>query len=416
VGGKMFYKLITTIQNNIIYCALICDKNKLIEIHPISDNIINNDNNISNSFKKSYVGNIYIGKVVRVVKGINAAFVDIGLEQNAYLSLNDVSNIYYTNGKDKKAKLVQGDEIIVQVTKDAHKTKGPKLTTDFSITGRFSVLTTNKCFLGISSKIIDKKERKRLKDIFIKNINSEYGFIARTNASEISNDEINNEINELISTYNKIVSSSSYRTVKQCIYNQPHKYITLLRDLFSQDINEYVYDNEILFNEAKLYIENYMPEQLHKVRLYTDKSYNLYNLYGLASKVNKALNEKIWLKSGASIVIQPTEALVSIDVNTEKFQGKKNIEETIFKTNVEAAHEIARQIRLRNLSGIIIIDFIDMKDNDNKLKLMDEIKELLSKDRIKTNLIDMTPLGLVEITRKKTDRTLHEKMKFLKED
>lgn len=400
----MSYKLVTTKENNIIYCALLCEKNKLVELYPI---------NYSNNAIKSYVGNIYIGKVVSVVKGINAAFIDIGLEDNAYLPLNEVSTIIYTNNKDKKAPIVQGDELIVQVTKDAHKTKGPRITTDISIAGRHCVLTKNKCFLGISSKITDETERRRLKKIFNSYITKEYGFIARTNAKEISDNEITVEIEGLINTYKNIISKSSYRTSKQCIYTQPKKYITILRDLFSPDIVEYIYDDEIIYNEVKQYLESNIQSELSKLRLYTDESINLFNLYGFSSKIDKALQEKVWLKSGASVIIQSTEALVAIDVNTEKFKGKKNIEETIFRTNIEAAHEITRQIRLRNLSGIIIIDFIDMLEQDNKDKLMEELEILLNKDRIKTSLIDMTPLGLVEITRKKTDRTLNEKLKVL---
>ncbi len=382
-------------QQNLL--VLMDQDDKLLEIHFFSDN------------QSNWIGNIYIGKVVNVLKGMNAAFVNIGMDKNAYLPIENSSKILFTNQKKGK-KLTQGDEIVVQVIKERTKTKGPVVSTSMSLTGKYVVLTANKNFIGISNKITKKEERKRLKEIIQPFVCKNYGFIIRTNCLNVEQSVLINEINLLISDYYKIKKDAAFRTCYQKVYGQGNPIIHKLKDFYDNKLGKIITDNEHLYREIK----NYFPisEGIHnKVKLYHDPKMPLINLYGIKSKIKKALNEKVWLKSGGYLIIQPTEALISIDVNTGKYLGKKNFEQTIFNINMEAAKEIAKQLRLRNLSGIIIVDFIDMKDKAHKVKLLQYFQRHLSKDRIKTCLEGMTRLGLVELTRKRVNKPLYEKAK-----
>lgn len=397
----MAFKLIITKDkknNNRLYSALINEKKKLVEL------------NVCSIHEEELIGKIYIGKVINVIKGMNAAFINIGLEKNAYMSLDKLSNVIFTNNK-KSGKITQGDEVVVQVIKEPHGSKGAVVSPDISLTGRFLVLTKNKNFVGISNKIIADEERDRLKNIVEKYVTEHYGFIIRTNANYIEEHLIVSEIEELIQTYNTIISTAEYRTCYTQLYGGISPIIKIIRDMYDINVEEYIIEDKDVFNDVREYMENVNPSLIDKIKLYEDKQLSLFDLYGLESRIEKALNEKVWLKSGGSIVIQPTEALVSIDVNTAKFVGKKNFEETVFKANIEAAKEIARQLRLRNLSGIIIVDFIDMKNKEHNEALLEQFSKYLTKDRNKTFLLGMTKLGLVELTRKKVSKPLYEQIK-----
>lgn len=396
----MSHKFITTLEKDIIYCALLDKENNLIELHPEQIN------------KNSIIGNIYIGKVSNIIKGIGAIFIDIGLENDVFLQIQKNQHYIYTNNKPSTELPKPGDELLVQITKDSYKTKAASVTSMINLTGRYCVLTYKKNFIGISSKINDLHERNRLKKIFHQKRNENYGFIVRTNAEKVSEEDLISECNILISTFNKLLELGRYRTSFQCIYKEHENYIRLIRDLYKDRINTYLFDDEHLYNNAIEYFNNEFYENISdKFKLKIKPEYNLFTKFGLKSKIEKALNEKVWLKSGANLIIQSTEALYVIDVNTSKSVSKKNFEDTVFATNIEAAKEIARQIRLRNLSGIIIVDFIDMNSEEHKTRLLSSLEELFLADRIKTTLVDMTALGLVEITRKKIDRNLYEKMR-----
>lgn len=385
----MGQKLVTTNLRNMPISFLLDEQDKALEIHPFPEDL------------KSLVGNIYAGRVEHVVKNINAAFVHIGEDKPAYLSLDNTEKIFFADGRPRDQRPKQGDIILVQVVKDAHKTKAPKLAAEFALTGQYAVLTTNRPSIGLSSKIIGQKDRNRLKKLLAPHLTKDYGFIARTNCVAAEDEAIREEIAALVEAYGKVLSQLPYANAGSCLHRGLNGHLKLLRDLNLSQVDAYIYDDKELYGQASALVDG--------ARLHED-SYPLAALYNLDKQLERALREKVWLKSGASIVIQPTEALVAIDVNTEKNQSRKQPDQVILATNLEAADEIARQIRLRNLTGIIIADFIDMASEEHKDQLCRKVASLCLKDRVKTRFIDMTPLGLVEITRKKMEKTLQEKL------
>lgn len=370
----------------------------------------------------SILGNIYLGKVKNIVKNINAAFIEIEDGRMCYFSLDD--NPYpimaetqseQSNTKLHQVKLKIGDELVVQVTKEDVKTKAPVVSANINFTGKYVALTYGKITCGVSSKIKEEKERLRLRAIAKKKQRNEFGFIIRTNAAYMDEDKIINEMDQLILAYENIRNYGIHRTRFSLLYKTPPNYICDIRDGYADNVEEFVTDDRNLYETMREYLQTYQPEDLNKLRLYEESLVTLMNLYGIGDKLNDALRPMVWLKSGGTIVIQPTEALTVIDVNTGKaVGGKKKVQETFLKINLEAAKEIAKQIRLRNLSGIIIIDFIDMELEKNKQLLMDELTKYFHQDAIKTTVVDMTALGLVEVTRKKVRKPLHEQVEDIK--
>lgn len=355
------------------------------------------------------VGNIYLGRVQNIVKNINAAFVEIAGKQICYLPLSDKERPVFADGGEHPVRV--GDALVVQISKDATKTKAPLATANFNLTGKYLVLVHGKNVLGISSKITDEDSRKRLRELLSDSCCEQYCFVVRTNAEGASDEAILAERDRLISEYGKMVENSQYRTCYTKLYSAPPSYVWEVRDGYSDRIDKIVTDDETIYQELQEYMSSTDDPDLKKLEFYQDERVSLSVLYNIESRLAKALLEKVWLGSGAYLVIQPTEALVSIDVNTGKaIAGKQNIEETFFKVNCEAAEEIGRQIRLRNLSGIIIVDFIDMKDEEHKKLLIRKIREVLSLDRIPCHFEDMTALNLVEITRKKIRQPLYLQM------
>lgn len=365
----------------------------------------------------SILGNIYLGKVKNIVKNINAAFIEIEDGRMCYYSLNEnpypiMANAQYPseNGLEK-IDIKAGDELLVQVAKEDVKTKAPVVSSNLNLTGKYVALTYGKSLVGVSAKINDDKERNRLKNIGHGYRNKEYGFIIRTNAAYAPEEKIRKEIELLIEAYNSIRQYGIHKNIFSLIYQTPYSYICDIRDGYTQNVDEFVTDHKGLYEHIKDYLTKYQPEDLNKLRFYEDSLLSLTNLYGLKDKIESAIKPYVWLKSGGTLVIQPTEALTVIDVNTGKaVNGKKKVQETFLKVNREAAKEIAKQIRLRNLSGIIIIDFIDMELMKDKELLMEELDGYLKIDPVKTTLVDMTALGLVEVTRKKVRKPLHEQI------
>mgnify|MGYP000874521833 FL=1 len=375
---------------------------------------------LNRSENTSILGNIYLGKVKNIVKNINAAFIEIADGKMCYYSLTEnhfpiMVNHELSNPVDNKlreVKIKQGDELIVQVVKEEVKTKAPVVSSNINFTGKYVALTYGKTTTGVSSKITDDKERNRLKAIANRFVQPEYGFIIRTNAAYIPEERIIEEIHKLIHQYEEIRKFGIHKTRFSLIYKTPAKYICDIRDGYTENVEEIVTDDKELHDHIMDYLTKYQPEDVGKLRFYDDPMLSLTNLYGIRDKLSDAIRPMVWLKSGGSLVIQPTEALTVIDVNTGKaVAGKKKVQETFLKINLEAAKEIAKQIRLRNLSGIIIVDFIDLELTKDKELLMHEFNEYLKKDPIKTTLVDMTALGLVEITRKKVRKPLHEQVK-----
>lgn len=372
--------------------------------------------------ESSILGNIYLGKVKNIVRNINAAFIEIADGRMCYYSLGE--NRYPIMAKTQfdqeyrnltEVKVKAGDELLVQISKEDIKTKAPVVSSNLNFTGKYAALTYGKLTNGVSSKITDEKERSRLKSIAKKHESREYGFIIRTNAAYISEDKIEDEIQKLIESYENIRNYGIHKSCFSLVYQTPPNYICDIRDGYAENIEEFVTDNPVFYNNIKNYLEVYQPEDLRKLRFYEDITVNLVSLYGIRDKLNDAVRPMVWLKSGGTLIIQPTEALTVIDVNTGKaIAGKKKAQETFLKINREAAKEIAKQIRLRNLSGIIIIDFIDLELSKDKELLMKELNDYFKKDPIKTTLVDMTALGLVEITRKKVRKPLHEQIEDVK--
>ena len=354
------------------------------------------------------LGNIYVGKVKNIVKNINAAFIEIAEGNMCYLPLEDAIAPIFLKAK-KTNKIMIGDELLVQISKEDIKTKAPAVTTNLNFTGKYVALVHGKSMIGISPKIEGLAEKNRLKKLLHNKKGECYGFIVRTNARAKSDDVILNEIDFLTKQYREILDYGVHKTPFSLLYQMPPGYICNIRDGFADSIDEFLTDDKEIYEEMSSYLTNYQKEDLPKLRLFEDKLISLENLYSIHVKLQNALREKVWLKCGGSIIIQPTEALTAIDVNTGKaIGGKKKAEDTFLKVNLEAAHEIAKQLRLRNISGIIIIDFIDMSVQSNKDKLMKELNDLFRHDPVKTSLVDMTALNLVEVTRKKVRKPLHE--------
>jgi ribonuclease G len=372
--------------------------------------------------EEGILGNIYFGKVKNIVKNINAAFVEIEDGRMCYYSLDENAfpimareQEYDDEAGLKEIKIKVGDELIVQVVKEDIKTKAPVISSNLNFTGKYAALTYGKTTVGVSTKITEEKERKRLKDIAKRYQRKDYGFIIRTNAAYIPEDKIVQEIQKLIEAYVNIRKYGIHKSCFSLLYKTPPNYICDIRDSYTDNVDEFITDDDVLYANIKEFLEVSQQEDLGKLRLYRDDLLNLANLYGIPEKLNEAVRPLVWLKSGGSLVIQPTEALTVIDVNTGKaVAGKKKVQETFLRVNREAAREIARQIRLRNLSGIIIIDFIDMELKKDQELLMQDLEEYFKKDPVKTTLVDMTALGLVEVTRKKVRKPLHEQVEEVK--
>lgn len=370
---------------------------------------------VDRPLEDTLLGNIYLARVKNIVTNINAAFVEIEDGKMCFLSLAECTAPVMSNGKFS-GKIKVDDELIVQVVKEGTKLKAPMVTTSFSLTGKYVVLQHGKPVLGISSKITDKEERKRLKNIVLPFISEDYGYILRTNAVKQSEEVIEDELHRLYELYSRLINFGIHFSCFSLLYQTPPSYIWDVRDDYAGELEKIVTDDKEIYDRIYNYLSENQREDLPKLTLYNDESFPLRMMYNLEARLENLLKDKVWLSSGAFLVIEPTEAMTVIDVNTGKaIAGKKPVEATFFKVNLEAAEEIAKQIRLRNLSGIIIVDFIDMQEEEHKKELMKSLDAFLSEDRIKTNLVDMTALNLVEITRKKVRKPLHEQIRLEEE-
>jgi Rne/Rng family ribonuclease len=370
--------------------------------------------NIEPEENQSVLGNIYIGKVNHIVKNINAAFVDIGGGQMGYLSLSD-ANILFVDQRTYNGKLRQGDEIIVQVERDAVKTKAPVLTGNLNVTGRYFVLTSGKKQIGFSTKITDQAWKQEMKSYLESRKDEDFGMIVRTNAYKVPKAELESELIQLMDSFKEMLDNAKHRTCYSLLYSSAPSYLTGLRDSLKSSLEAVITDEPDIYEAIKDYLTQCQPEDLGLLTRYEDNLLPLGKLYRIEKTMDEALGKRVWLKSGGYLVIEPTEALVVIDVNTGKYSGKKELRETIKKVNLEAAEEIGHQLRLRNLSGIIIIDFIDMEAEEDRRILMERLEGILSKDPVKTTVVEMTKLNLVEVTRKKIRKPLYEQALQMKE-
>lgn len=363
--------------------------------------------------RNSLLGNIYIGKVKNIVKNIRAAFIEIENGIQCYYSLSDNKDpIYIKKGSSKD--MQAGDELLVQVCRENLKSKPPAVSSNLNFTGNYLVLTTGNKSTGMSSKLT-QEEKKRLKEYLAPYLDSRFGFIVRTNAREVDQETFVAEARLLKELYETVMQKARFRTCFSILHrNNPTTWLSTLRDIYKENLSQILTDDETLYEKIKEYLHQYQREDEEKLTFYQDDLLPLMKLYSLESAVENALKERVWMKSGAYLVIQPTEALTVIDVNTGKYDGHKKQQDTFLKINLEAAREIAVQIRLRNLSGIIVIDFINMESGEYRRQLMEEFDRILKKDPVKTTLVDMTALSLVEVTRKKVRRPFLEQIRSLK--
>jgi ribonuclease G len=375
--------------------AGIVEDNRLIEFHAEKQE------------RQKLVGNIYRARVINVLSGMEAAFVDIGENKNAYLYVKDAlskDDLYNKNTISISEILKPGQEIIVQVIKEPSGNKGAKVTTHIEIPGRYLVLTAFSNKKNISKKILEKEEVKRLKSIGSNIIQDEMGMVFRTLAEGVDEDIIRDEYNLLHAIYTKIERQKNFLPYPKLLYKEPDLGYQLVRDTYNDITDKIIVNNKEKYNEL-VAMEEYYPFQFSEKIELNLKFSALYDSK-IQSDLNNALKRIVNLKSGGYIVIDETEALTAIDINTGKFVGTRSLGDTVLKTNLEASEEIARQIRLRDIGGIIIIDFIDMRNEQDIDLVLSQLEKYLKRDRIKTNIIGITKLGLVELTRKKIRRSL----------
>ena len=365
---------------------------------------------ITRAGARSMVGNIYLGKVQNVLPGMEAAFVDVGRGRNAVLYAGEVSFDEEIEGEPPRIEKVlkAGQNVLVEVTKDPMGGKGARLTQEISLPGRFVVLVPNNPdVFGISRRLPDT-ERRRLKDILKKVKPAEHGLIVRTAADGAEATDLQADLERLSVDWAAIEKSAKKGKAPRLLHEEPELTVRVVRDLFTEgEFKEMVTDSPAIFERVTSYLQGVAPDLLPKVRMHEGKLPVLEE-YHATEQIHKALERKVWLPSGGYIVIDRTEAMTVIDVNTGKHVGKANLEETVTKTNVEAAEETARQLRLRDIGGIIIIDFIDMLLQRNQDKVVQTLKNSMALDKTRSQVFDISPLGLLEVTRKRVSAGLLE--------
>ena len=354
------------------------------------------------------VGNIYKGVVIRVLPGMDSAFIDIGMEKAAFLSIADVhrlSDDVEFEGEietDISDVLKEGQEIIVQISKEPIGTKGPRVTTNITLAGRYLVLAPMTPTIGVSRKIEDKEERDRLKKILVDFFHEDsFGLIARTASANISAKLLKKDYELLTKQWLEISKKKGKSTKKGLLHTEVDASLRFLRDVKIDGVDKIIVDNEATYKKLMKYVGQYNQRSKRSIELY-DGEEPVFQAYGVEHEIERSLDKRVWLKSGGYIIIDQAEAAVIIDVNTGRYVGSKNLEETILKTNLEAAKEIAYQLRLRNLGGIIILDFIDMEKSEHRDRVLTALKDALKKDKSKSNVFGFSELGLVEMTRKRT--------------
>ncbi len=356
--------------------------------------------------QQSILGNIYVGRVKNIVKNLNAAFIEIAPGMPCYYPLDEMKRPLFVK-KINSPRLVQGDEVVVQVSKENSKSKPPKVTTNLNFTGKYLVLSSENTQIGFSKKLEEQK-REELKQELCFGNPGEWGVIVRTNAADASKEEILEEYELLKQEYFHLKETAPYRTVFSCLKESMPEYLHILQNVNQSQLSSILTDDLELLGKIRGYLEHFQPEDLGKLTFYEDPMLSLSKLYRLEHRLKEALQEKVWLKSGGFLVIQPTEALTVIDVNSGRSISKKQVQEHYLAINLEAAEEIAHQLRLRNLSGIIIVDFIDMKSSQSQELLMQRLRNAVCLDTVPVQVVDMTKLNLVELTRKKVKKTLAE--------
>jgi ribonuclease G len=383
---------------------------------------------IERSRVRGIVGNIYKGKVIRVLPGMQAAFVDIGLEKAAFLYVADVFEAIedyetFMEGNSSKGEgeaeegehvssvhpieelLQEGQEILVQISKEPIGTKGARITSHISLPGRHLVYMPTVEHVGVSRRIENEVERERLKEIVERTKPSPGGFIVRTVSEGKSEEDLLTDMQYLTTLWEEIVKKNEKAHAPCLIHSDLEVTQKVVRDILSEDVDRIVVDAKPEYDKIVHFISTFMPKIKYSIELYEEEE-PIFDHFGLEVEISRALGRKVWLKSGGYIIIEQTEALTAVDVNTGRYVGKINLEDTILKTNLEAVKEIAYQLRLRNIGGIIIIDFIDMEKEVNREKVFTALEDALKADKSKTNILKMSELGLVEMTRKRVRESI----------
>ncbi|MCX7033435.1 MAG: ribonuclease G [Arenimonas sp.] len=379
---------------------------------------------IERASRRGVVGNIYKGRVQRVMPGMQAAFVEIGLDRAAFLHASDILKLpLVPAGEGDEAppapsgpppsinSLVQeGQEIVVQVVKDPIGGKGARLTTQISIPSRYLVFLPHSRVLGVSARIEDETERARLKTLMATLANgSGQGYIVRTNAEGQPDEALAEDVAYLRRAWDVIRSSSASSKVGQRIYDDLSLPLRAVRDLMRKEVDQVRVDSREAFERLTAFARQFMPALAERIEHYAGER-PIFDLYGVEDEILRAMQKQVPLKSGGHLIIDQTEAMATVDVNTGSFLGQRNLEETVYRTNLEAAQAVARQLRLRNLGGIIIIDFIDMTDDEHRRQVLRTLEKGLAHDHARTSVYEFSPLGLVEMTRKRTTESLERQL------
>jgi ribonuclease G len=375
---------------------------------------------------RTVVGNIYKGRVTKVLPGMQSAFVDLGLERDAFLYVSDVIEDleeYESETPDElnldevsqrpeasiSDLLREGQEIVVQVSKDTIAGKGARITSHITLPGRFLVYMPTVNHVGVSRRIEDEAERARLKEILERIRPAGGGFIVRTAGEQREEEEFRADLKYLTELWEQIRRRAEKASAPAAIHHDLDLILRTIRDVLSSEFKSVWVDSVDEYQRIVEFLDQIQPQLVSRVRLYR-RDEPIFDEFGIEPEIGKALKSKVWLKSGGYIVINQTEALVAIDVNTGKYVGKKNLEETVFRTNLEAAKEIVRQIRLRDLGGIIVLDFIDMEVPENRAALFETLEQEIRKDRSKTKILQISEFGLIEMTRKRVRQSLERSL------
>lgn len=389
---------------------------------------------IERKHEEVIVGNIYKGKVARVMPGMQAAFIDIGLERTAFLHASDVVKdlLNYedeaslkedVSGEDEISRserrkddnssienlLQDGKEILVQIEKEPLGTKGARVTSHISLPGRYLVYMPTVDHIGVSRRIGDAEERRRLKEMLCKVKKTRGGFIVRTMSSGVTEKELSDDVEYLTNTWKEVEKKVSGVKAPGLVHADLDVLSRVVRDQFTPDVNRLVIDSKESYEKICEFVAKFCPKGKNNVELY-EGTEPIFDAFGIEIEITRALGQKVWLKSGGYIIIEQTEALTAVDVNTGRFVGRRNVEDTILKTNLEAVKEIVYQLRLRSIGGIIIIDFIDMERAADRTKVYNSLKEALKSDRARTTITKISELGLVEMTRKRTREDLRRQL------
>jgi ribonuclease G len=407
----------------------VIENGQLVELH------------VDRGDNRGYVGNVYLGKVVRVLPGMQAAFVDIGLERAAFLYVGDIFpdllDMHHKQGREADVDegtdesgpedgpraspragmppiqdlLKEGQEIVVQIAKDPIGTKGARLTTHIALPGRYIVYMPTVEHVGISRRIEKDKERRRLRDFVEQHRPKGAGFIVRTVCENQPTENLQADMDFLLKSWQRVQDTSKQKRAPALLHAEYGLVLRGVRDMFDETIERMVVDDKKVYDDVRNFMADFMPKLRDRVHLYRGAE-PVYDTYGVEVQIQRSLGRKVWLKSGGYLVIDQTEALMAIDVNSGKFVGSSSLEETTLQTNMEAVTEVVTQLRLRNMGGIIIIDFIDMDRESSRDKVYRSLDEALKADRARTNVLRISELGLVEMTRKRVqeglDRYLHE--------